>query len=370
MSQLADLPRPSRAALVVIGALGVLIALAMSGRIYQAVLIFFAAILLAIFLDGLAGLLRRYTGIGQLAALTAVLLAIAALLAVLVLTAGPAIGEQITQLGERLPEAVARFRDTLEAHPWSRAFLRQAPEAADLAPSAGALIGEVSGLFSTTLGALVNLAIVVITGVYLAVNPGVYLRGFLALVPTRACRRAEEVLGALGEALRWWLVGRVATMTAVGVLTALGLWLVDMPLVLALGLTAGLLSFVPVIGPVVAAVPALLLALMDDPVKAAYVLAVYSGVQFLEGNLITPLIQNRTVSLPPAMLLVAQLLMGILFGFLGVLLATPLAVTVMVLIQMLYVQDVLGRPVRVVGQHGDDVGRLRRRDERSPCSGP
>ncbi|MGD8590575.1 MAG: AI-2E family transporter, partial [Chromatiales bacterium] len=155
----------------------------------------------------------------------------------------------------------------------------------------------------------------------------------------------------LGHALRWWLIGRITSMTVVGILTGIGLWFIDMPLVLALSFTAAILSFIPLIGPILSAIPAVLLGLVEDPLKALNVLLVYTSVQFLEGNFITPLIQKRAIALPPAMLLTAQLLMGVLFGFFGVLLATPLAVTVIVVVQLLYVQDLLGSQVRVLGEH-------------------
>ncbi len=344
---------PSRALLVGVGTLVALLLLALlAPRVSQALLVVFASVLFAVFLDGLAGLLRRYLDLGQLPALIIVLTGISGLLAILVVLAGPAIGEQLAQLGERLPEAVAKLRETLHSMPWTGTFLRNAPEASELVPDPGQILGEVTGVFSTTLGAVVNVAIILVTGIYLAVDPKIYRRGLVLLFPAQAQERVQQVVGALGHALRWWLVGRFATMLVVAVLTAVGLWIIDMPLVLALALTAGLLAFIPVVGPIVAAAPALLLALMDEPIKALNVVIVYSAVQFLEGNFITPLIQKRTVALAPAVLLVAQLMMGVLFGFMGVLLATPLTVTALVLIQMLYVQDLLGNPVRVMGQNG------------------
>jgi predicted PurR-regulated permease PerM len=139
-------------------------------------------------------------------------------------------------------------------------------------------------------------------------------------------------------------------MAVVGVLTAIGLWVAGVPLAFVLGLIAALLSFVPYIGPLAAVIPAALVALAEDPTKVIYVFALYGAVQLLESYLITPLIQERAVSIPPAVLIAAQVIMGVLAGAAGVLMATPLAVVLIVLVQMLYLEDVLGDSVSTLGE--------------------
>ena len=139
-------------------------------------------------------------------------------------------------------------------------------------------------------------------------------------------------------------------MVVVGGLTALGLWIVGAPLPLALGLIAGLLSFIPLLGPVFGAVPAILVALVESPTLALYVVVVFVVVQVLETYIVTPLIQQRAVSIPPALLLTAQVLLSVLFGVMGMLLATPIAVVAIVLVQMVYIQDVLGDRTTVLGE--------------------
>lgn len=158
------------------------------------------------------------------------------------------------------------------------------------------------------------------------------------------------MLDATGHALRLWLVGRGLSMLVVGILTAIGLWIVDVPLVLALAVIAALFSFVPFLGPIASAVPAVLVGLVQSPAQALNVALVYGVVQLLESNIITPLVQVRAVSLLPAIMLSGQVIMGVLFGLIGLLLATPLLVTLIVPIQMLYVQDVLKARVTPLGQ--------------------
>jgi predicted PurR-regulated permease PerM len=153
----------------------------------------------------------------------------------------------------------------------------------------------------------------------------------------------------LRVALRWWMMGRLASMAAVGLLTALGMWLIGMPAPMALGMLVALLSFVPNIGPIVAALPGLLLALPQGPAMVMGALGVYVVTQIIESNLITPVIEQYVVSVPPGVLIVTQIVMGTLTGVWGMIVATPLLVVVMVLVQQLYVRQLLRKPIEVTG---------------------
>jgi predicted PurR-regulated permease PerM len=157
----------------------------------------------------------------------------------------------------------------------------------------------------------------------------------------------------VGRALRWWFVGRLTSMAILGTLTALGLWFLGMKAALLLGVLAGLLSFVPYLGPILSAIPALLIATLDPSVSLVSVALLYAGIQFFESYLITPLVQERAVSIPPVVLISAQAIMGVLSGIIGILLATPLAVTTIVLVQTLYVEERLGDDVSVLGEQDD-----------------
>ena len=312
-------------------------------------LVLFGAGLFAVLLDGLGQQVHRWLRVPRPVAVTLTATAMVALVGLLLATLGPAVANQVEALTERLPEAFSRFRATLQGYPWGPFILERTAAPDQVLPATADLLSRLTGVFSTALGGITYTAFILIVGFYLALHPHVYIRGVLHLFPAGARGRAERATQAVGHALRWWLVGRLVAMAAVGVLTALGLWLIDIPLVLALGLIAGLLSFVPYIGPVVSAIPAVLLGLLEGTLPAFYVVGVYALVQFLEGNFITPLIQVYAVSLPPAVLLTAQVMMGVLFGVLGVLLATPLVVAVIVLIQIYYVQAVLGEEAVVLG---------------------
>ncbi len=348
--------RFSRQALIAAVIAAVLIVLALlAWYLSQVLLVVFAALLFGITLEGFARPIQRYARLPRPAAVILVVTLLVALFSVAMVIGGPAVGDQVAQLGERIPSAMDRIREVMEDHVWGRLLLERLPPLERVVPAGADILGRISGVFSTALGAIANTAIIFVIGFYLALDPAPYVTGTVHLIPKAHRGRASEVIEALGHALRWWLVGRFSAMAAVGVLTALGLWLIGMPLVLALGLIAGVLSFVPYFGPIVSAIPAVLIALVGGPLQAVQVVLLYVIVQFLEGNLITPLIQVRAVSLPPAVLLSAQVLMGVLFGLLGVLLATPLVVALIVVVQMLYIRDVLGDRVAILGSRHQQV---------------
>jgi predicted PurR-regulated permease PerM len=153
-------------------------------------------------------------------------------------------------------------------------------------------------------------------------------------------------------ALRRWLVGQFFAMLLVGTLTTIGLLILGVPLALTLGIFTFFLVFVPYVGSIVSGALAVLIALLDSPQTALYAGLLYGGIQFVESYFITPLVQEKVVSLPPVLLLASQFLLGVLAGAVGIALATPLSVAVVVLVQMLYVEDVLGDDVPVMGTKG------------------
>lgn len=306
-------------------------------------LLLFAAVLLATLLRAPAEALHRGTGMPCAPALALVTLGLAGLLGLLGMALVPQVAPQVPELIESLGSAVTdlarRFNlDQLAADAANDGDI------ARLLPSPAGLIGGATGLISSTFGMVANLVIVVVIGLYLAANPAVYVRGVLRLVPQSRRMRVGETLDAVGETLRWWLIGQLAAMTAVGLLTYLGLKLIGVPLALVLAAIAFVLSFIPFLGAILAAVPVLLVAASEGLEMGLYALIVYGLIQSLEGYVITPLVQRRSVALPPAVTIAAQVLFGVLVGMLGVALATPLAAAAMVAIRMLYLEDVLGEP--------------------------
>lgn len=354
------------AAGAVVGIVGAVYFLWELARVF---LLIFAGVLLAVFVGGLATKLAERTPLPRGAALAVVGGGIVAFFVGIGFLAGPRIAAQSGELAERLPQAVERIRQQLiSQYGWAEPFLKGVPDPQQVIAGAGSggLAGGVVGAVSTASSVLTDALVVVVLGIYMALAPRLYTNGAVRLVPRgRQRKRTGEVLSAIGHALRWWLVGRGASMAVVGLLTGAGLFIAGVPLAFTLGLIAALFSFVPYIGPIASAVPALLVALTASPTKALYVLVVYAGVQFCESYLITPLIQERVVSIPPALLISAQVVAGVLAGVLGILLASPMAVVLVVAVQMLYVEDALGDRLDVLGE-GEEHAEKERAGDKVP----
>jgi predicted PurR-regulated permease PerM len=181
-----------------------------------------------------------------------------------------------------------------------------------------------------------------LVGVFFAADPETYRDGFLRLLPVERRERVAEVLDETESVLRRWMIGQSISMVTVGVLITTGLWLLGVPLAPALGLLAALFTFVPYLGPIVSSIPGLLIAWSVSPSVLFYTFVLYVVVQNLEGWVLTPLVQQQAVRLPPALIIGSQMLAGIVWGVLGVVFATPLVAAVKLLIRRLYVEDVLG----------------------------
>ena len=304
----------------------------------------FAAILLAILLNGLGNQLRRFVKVSES---TSVLLVSVLLLVVfggVIALLAPDIGDQYRHLKDELPKSFDQIRNYLGQFGWGKALLDSIPETDDivnLIQSSGFLT-RIGNYFSSTLGLLTNVALVLLVALYLATEPETYTEGLKKLFPIKARPRVGEVFAAIGKTMQSWLVGKFGSMAFIGVLTVIGLWVLGVPLALLLGIIAGLFSFIPNFGPILSAVPAILLAFIESPISAVYVIILFVVIQLIESNLVTPLIERHTVELPPALTIVVQLILGVLFGALGLIFASPILAVIVVLIQMLYVQDILG----------------------------
>lgn len=315
-------------------------------------LLVFAAILVAVFIYSLGSFINEHTPLPYQWAVAVVVLALVGLVGLGAWLWAPRIISEATLLINALPQTIAHLRQRLSAYPWGQMLLDQIPPVNQILSARTGMLPRMTTIFSTVLGAFTALVFVLFAGLYLAIDPQLYEKGLVRLVPVSKRDHARHILHVLGYTLRWWLVGRLSSMLIIGVLTTVGLWLLGMPLALVLGVLAGLLEYIPNFGPILAAIPALLIALTQGSQQVLYVLGLYLVVQAIESYVITPLILKHAVSLPPVLTLSVLVLFGVLFGFLGLLLATPLAAVLLVLVQILYVQDTLGdESVEVLGDN-------------------
>jgi predicted PurR-regulated permease PerM len=330
-------------ALVYIGiAVTVVVVLVLLWYAIDVVLLAFVGILLAILLRAPADWLTGRFGLREGWSLALVGIVMLVLVVAAAVLFGQGVLAQSLQLIDRIPEIIETTRQRLGESELGSRLLALSESGGVFGGGDGQFIGRGLGLIGSTFGAIANVLIVVFFAVFMAAQPKPYVEGFLFLVPRRRRNRAREVLYEIGNVLRRWLVGQSLLAVCVALLTGVGLALLGAPFAVALGLVAGLMEFVPYIGPFVAAVPAILVGFGDGPQLALKIALLFLAIQMIESYVLAPLIQHKAVHLPPAAILFAQVLMGAIVGALGVAVATPLAAAVMVAVGMLYVEDALG----------------------------
>jgi predicted PurR-regulated permease PerM len=306
-------------------------------------LVVFAGILIANLLRTPSEWLSEKTGVAPNWYVGAVTLALIAVITVAAWLMAPRIAAQFGELTEGLTDALSTLQQGIEDRlniDIEEDFL---PNMGDNGPPfIPMILGRVTGMISGALGAVVNVVVILALGFYLALHSRFYVEGVVRLFTIQSRPRVTEIVQETGLTLRWWLFGQLITMVVVGMMTTTGLWLLGIPLAGTLGLITGLFEFAPFIGPILAAVPALLIAFTQSPMDALYVLLLFVAIQQIEGYVITPYVQQRAIEMPPALTIFAQLLMGVLFGLFGLLLATPLVAASMVVVKKAYIEDVLG----------------------------
>jgi predicted PurR-regulated permease PerM len=199
-----------------------------------------------------------------------------------------------------------------------------------------------------TVAVFGGIMLIIFMSIYIAADPSLYHSGLMHMFPHRMRKRSGEVLSAMATVLRRWLVTQLIAMLVIGVVTTTALLILRVKAAFALGLIAGLLEFIPTIGPILSAVPAVAMGFLDSPEKAFTVLIVYIGVQFMENHLLIPLLMKGGVNVPPVLTILGQALMTLVFGFLGLMVAVPMIAATMVAVKMLYVERVVGDDVAVV----------------------
>lgn len=309
-------------------------------------LMVFGAVVIATLFQSLAKQFQRL----KLPHGVALLLSVLTVLAILLL--GFAMfGAQLVSEAENIRAALPKAWEAIKARAEGFGLGGQLDQLAKGSGGMGSGIAANASQFAMSIGSgLADALLIIVGGVFLAASPRFYKSGMLKLVPPAQRSLVGDALGDTGKALRLWLRAQLLTMAVVGFATGIGLWLVGMPSALAFGLLAALLEFIPFIGPILSAIPAVLIAGATDPGLALKVLGVYFVVQQLEGNLFSPLLQQWAVDLPGAVLLFSLLAMGGLFGPLGVIFAAPLTVVIYVLVKRLYVREALDTETPIPGE--------------------
>ncbi|MCB0194108.1 MAG: AI-2E family transporter [Anaerolineae bacterium] len=265
---------------------------------FDMLLLAFSGILFAIFLRSLSNIVRDHTPLSDGWSIGVTLLLLIAIIVLGIVYLVPSIGNQLDELSQTVPESIQDVRNFLNEYGvGSFIQAQEIPEPTQLlSGQMGNVSSRIAGIFSTTMGMISSVIVILFTGLFFAFQPQMYIDGFIKLIPQKARSRSREILTALEYTLRWWLIARFLSMALIAVLTVIGLWLLDVPMALTLGILTGLLTFIPIIGASLAIVPPMLIAFTQSPMLAVYVLGFYLVLQTIESYIITPIVQERAIS--------------------------------------------------------------------------
>ncbi len=304
----------------------------------------FSAVLVAVLLTLLARPFRKRLGLQHWVALTLAGFLLLGVIAAAGYLFGTRIALDIQDVLARMESAQQEIRGELGRSPLGSLVL------SGLGSNGIPVTQILTRIFTISTSVMAGVVVSVIAGIYFAANPSLYLNGFLTLFPPSRRREAEETSKDVGNALRLWLEGQFMSMLLVGLLSAAATWAIGLPSPMALGLIAAITEFIPYVGPVIAAVPALLVAATQGTDQIVWTLVAYLAIHTAEGNFIAPLIQRRMVYIPPAVMILGIAAIGFIFGPVAVIFAAPMTVVLFVLVKKLYVRDFLNEPTVIPGE--------------------
>lgn len=322
------------------------ISLSILWQIRQLLLLLFTAIVLATSLNILVkkfqqqGLKRPY----------AILLSISSVFAVLILFVWiivPPFIQQFQELALLVPKGIEKLNSWIDllSQRLDPQLIDLLPDTEELSRQLQPLIRQFLGgglsIFYTSLGVLLSILLLLAITLMLLADPQPYRRGFIRLFPNFYRRRVDEILELCSQALQGWLVGILFNMMVIGVLSFIGLLLLGIPLALSQAMLAGILTFIPNIGPTLSVIAPMAIALLEAPLKPLAVLVLYIFIQQLESNVLTPLVMAQQVSLLPAITLLSQVFFATFFGFLGLFLSLPLTVVGQIWFKEVIIKDIL-----------------------------
>jgi predicted PurR-regulated permease PerM len=319
--------------ILAITAIALAIGLIWIGRVIF--LLLFASVIGAVLLTTVSDWLHTRFKIKQGAALGLFILFSLGLVALVIWAQGPNIVEQFADLETELPLAAHSLWTQLQSHQWGQWLIRQSPGAEQVSSGFSFALTRIGGIVVSSATILAGLVIVFSLSIYFSSEPGMYYNGIRRLVPEEHREKLDACSASVAQILRWWVLAKLISMTMVGILISIGLWIVGIPLAGTLGIIAAVMTFIPNVGPLISVIPAALLALAISPTKGLLTLLVFAIVFTLEGYVVTPLLERNIVRLPPAMTLTMQLLLAAVAGPVGVALAAPLAAGILGVLSVL-----------------------------------
>jgi predicted PurR-regulated permease PerM len=302
-------------------------------------LLLFAGLIGALLLTIMASWIEKWLKLRRSLALSTVVACFAIFIGLGTWMRGTAIVQQFSDLQVDLPAAVHQVFARLEAQSWGRWLLSRYADWDQLSSGLSYLLTRIGGAVATTASTFVGLFVVLAVSIYVAAEPGSYIRILHSVTPLAHRKKLGLCLASATQLLRSWLFAKAISMLSIGVFIALGLWALRVPLAGTLGFIAALLTFVPNLGPVISVVPAALLAFAISPTKGILTMLLFGIAHFLEGNIVTPLLERKIVTLPPALTLAVQLLLASVTGAIGIVLAAPLTAAILGILLVIHPSD-------------------------------
>lgn len=319
------------------------------GYAVNILLLVFVGILLGIVFRSLRDIFSGFTGLPSTPSLGIVVVILLAMIVGSGYLLAPRVYEQASMMYEQVPREWNNIKQQIWQYEWGKEVARENPDAKDFLENESDSAEEdndmtrgILDLFSVTAGVVASTVLVIVIAIYIAAEPEVYTSGFLRLFPLDKRLLVVNIMDETALTIQWWLVGQLISMLILGTITTLGLWLMGMPYSLVLGIFTALMTFIPNLGPILAGIPTLLVALTVTPTMAFYVAVFYIIIQSLEGYFITPMIHREAINVPPVLIITIQFLLYYLIGIIGVFVAMPLVACIMILIQRVYVEEILG----------------------------
>jgi len=313
----------------------IIVGLLLFKTLFGVFLLAVTGILLAVYFHGFSHLVhRKFHWPAGLCVFVSVLINII-LLAGFFWFVGARLQKQLAELSDTLPQTIQNLKEQLSESDLGTKVLNYISNAQRTVK----IESVAEKFFTGSFGVLSDLYVVLLFAIFFTADPMLYKKGFIRLLPPKAKQKGKKLLDELNAVLKKWIKAQILGFFFIAVFTGIGLWILGMPLILTLALIAGILNFVPNFGPLIALIPAVLLGLMESPSTALIVACIYVGVQIIQSAVTQPIIQQKMVSLPPALTIFAQVALGMVAGFWGVLLASPIVVIVLKVVNRLYVEN-------------------------------
>lgn len=335
-------------AFVVFGLLALTVAITyVQGTIIRVFILYCTSIVIAVLLKWFTDIIVQYIHLRYSIALLIVIAILTGLLVLLCLIAGPSFTTQLQNLSTLISKAIVSIRDKLDNYDWGQKILSQAKPNNFFSMGVG-FLGNISQMIGKIFDAFGEAIFVLLMGIFLALEPNLYVENIVRLFYPSKREQKKELIDAIYVSMCNWLLTRFIAMVIVGVFTIIGLEIARVPLPFLLGIIAGLFTFIPFVGAILSAIPAILVGFTISPSRSLWVILIYLIVHFIE-DIITPVIQEKVASLPPALLLSTQILFTIIGGPIGLLISAPITLVIILAIQVLYLKGHLNEKVSLLG---------------------